>query len=44
MKRQRTITQIRKQEKKNRKTVSDLEIIRLQEKDFRLMIVKNHGK
>ena len=40
MKRQRIITQIREQGEKNRKTASDLEIINLHEKDFRLMIVE----
>ena len=40
MKRQRTITQIREKEKTPEKQLSDLEIISLQEKDFRLMIVK----
>ena len=43
MKRQRTITQTMEQEKKKKKTgkqLNDLEIIRLQEKDFRLMIEK----
>ena len=34
------MTQIRKQEKNPEKQLSDLEIINLQEKDFRLMIVK----
>ena len=40
MKRQRTITQIREQDKTPEKRLSDPEIIRLQEKDFRLMIMK----
>ena len=40
MKRQRTITQIREQEKNPEKQLSDLEIISLQEKDFRLMMLK----
>ena len=42
MKRQRIITQIREQEKNKimEKLLSDLEIINLHEKDFRLMIVK----
>ena len=40
MKRQRTITQMREQGKTSEKQLSDLEIISLQEKDFRLMIVK----
>ena len=40
MKRQRTITQIREQGKNPEKQLSDLEIISLQEKDFRLMMLK----
>ena len=40
MKRQRTITQIREKEKNPEKQLSDLEIISLQEKKFRLKIVK----
>ena len=40
MKRQRTITQIREQEKNPEKQLSDLEIINLQEKDFRLIRLK----
>ena len=42
MKRQRTITQIREQQKQNKteKQLSDLEIISLQEKDFRLIMLK----
>ena len=40
MKRQRTITQIREQEKNPEKHLRDLEVISLQEKDFRLMIVE----
>ena len=41
MKRQGAITQIREKEKKTpEKQLSDLEIISLQEKDFRLVIVK----
>ena len=40
MKRQRIITQMREQEKIPEKQLSGLEIISLQEKDFRLMIVK----
>ena len=40
MKRQKTVTQIREQEKKPEKHLSDLEIISLQEKDFRLMMSK----
>ena len=40
MKRQRTITQIREQEKLLEKQLSDLEIISLQEKDFRPMVLK----
>ena len=38
MKRQRTLTQIREQEKTPEKQLRDLEIISLQEKDFRLMM------
>ena len=40
MKRQRTITQIREQGKNPEKQLSDLEIISLPEKDFRLMMLK----
>ena len=40
MKRQRTITQIREQEKKPEKQLNDLEIISLQGKDFTLIILK----
>ena len=40
MKRQRIMTQIREQEKNPGKQLSDLEIINLHEKDFRLMIMK----
>ena len=40
MKRQRTITQIREKEKNPEKQVSNLEIISLQEKHFRLMMLK----
>ena len=40
MKRQRTITQIREKEKNPEKQLSDLEIISLQEKDFKLMMLK----
>jgi len=40
MKRQRTITQIREKEKTPEKQLSDQEIISLQEKDFRLMMLK----
>ena len=40
MKRQRTITQIREKEENPEKQLSDLEIISLQEKDFRLMMLK----
>ena len=40
MKRQRTITQIGEKEKPPENQLSDLEIISLQEKDFRVMIVK----
>ena len=40
MKRQRTITQIREQEKTPGKQLSDLEILSLQEKDLRLMMLK----
>ena len=39
MKRQRTIIQIREKEKKPEKQLSDLEILSLQEKDFRLMMM-----
>ena len=40
MKRQRTITQIREKEKTPEKQLSDLEIISLQKKDFRLLMLK----
>ena len=40
MKRQRTISQIREQEKTPEKQQSDMEIISLQEKDFRLLMLK----
>jgi len=40
MKRQRNITQIRDKEKTSEKQLSDMENNSLQEKDFRLMIVK----
>ena len=40
MKRQRVMTQMREQEKTAEKQVSDLEIINLHEKDFRLITVK----
>ena len=40
MKRQRPITQIREKGKTSEKQLSDLEIISLQEKDFRLMMLK----
>ena len=40
MKRQRTITQTREKGKPPEKQLSDLEIISLQEKDFRLMMLK----
>ena len=40
MKQQRTLTQIREQEKKKQKQLSDLEIISLQQKFFRLTILK----
>ena len=43
MKRQRTITQIKETEKKNKQTekqLNDLEIISLQGKDFTLIILK----
>ena len=40
MKRQRTITQIRQQEKTPEKPLSDQEILSIQEKDFRLMMLK----
>ena len=40
MKRQRTIPQIREKEKTPEKQLSDLEIISLQEKDFRLIMLK----
>ena len=40
MKRQRTITQIREKEKSPEKQPSDQEILILQEKDFRLLMLK----
>ena len=40
MNRQRTITQIREKEKPPEKWLSDLEIISLQEKVFRLLTLK----
>ena len=40
MKRQRTITQMREKEKTPEKQLSDQEILSLQEKDFRLMMLK----
>ena len=40
MKRQITITQIREKEKAPEKQLSDQEIISLQEKDFRLLMLK----
>ena len=40
MKRQRTITQIRDKEKTSEKQLSDQEIVSLQEKDFRLLMLK----
>ena len=40
MKRQRTIPQIREQEKTSEKQLSDLEIMSLWEKDFRLLMLK----
>ena len=40
MKRQRTITQIREQEKNPEKQLGGLEILSLQEKDFRLTMLK----
>ena len=40
MKRQRTIPRIREKEKTPEKQLSDQRILSLQEKDFRLMIVK----
>ena len=40
MKREKTITQIRKKEKTPEKQLSDLEVISFQEKDFRLMMLK----
>ena len=40
MKRQRTITQIREKEKTPEKQLSDQEILSLQEKDFRLLMLR----
>ena len=40
MKRQRTITQRREKEKTSEKQLSDQEILILQEKDFRLLMLK----
>ena len=40
MKRHRTVIQIREQEKTPEKQLSDQEIISLQEKDFRLLMLK----
>ena len=40
MKRQRTITQIRKKEKNPENQLSDQESLSLQEKDFRLLMLK----
>ena len=40
MKRQRTITQMREKGKPPEKQLSDEEILRLQEKDFRLLMLK----
>ena len=40
MKRQRTVTQIREKEKNPEKHLSDQEILSLQEKDFRLLMLK----
>ncbi|RKM64267.1 hypothetical protein C0215_19245 [Clostridioides difficile] len=40
MKRQRTITQMREKEKTPEKQLSDQEILSLQEKDFRLLMLK----
>ena len=40
MKRQRTITQMREKEKNPEKQLSDQEILILQEKDFRLLMLK----
>ena len=39
-KRQRTVTQIREKEKTPEKQLSDQEILSLQEKDFRLLMLK----
>jgi len=40
MKKQSTISQLREQEKKPERQLSDLEIISPQEKDFKLMMLK----
>ena len=40
MKRQRTITQMREKEKNPENQLSDQEILSLQEKDFRLLMLK----
>ena len=40
MKRQRTITQMREKEKNPEKQLSDQEILSLQEKDFRVLMIK----
>ena len=40
MKRQRTITHIREKENSPEKQLSDLEILSLQEKDYRLLMLK----
>ena len=40
MKRQRTVTQMRKKEKNPEKQLSKEEILSLQEKDFRLLMLK----
>jgi len=40
MKRQRTITQIKEKEKSPEKHLSDQEMLSLQEKDFRLLMLK----
>ena len=40
LKRRRTITQIREKEKTSEKQLSDLEILSLQKKDFRLLMLK----
>ena len=40
MKRQRTITQMREKEKNSEKQLSHEEILSLQEKDFRLLLLK----